>query len=141
MTYSVEMNSHVEWVCEVAAKRMLEEELGEGKLYDKSQAYSLASNGITFVCVKEGEPVGVLGAIETPHIFNPKFSVLAEVFWYVLPEYRNTRAGALIIKAFNEYAANNVDYSTMTLLPHSKVNGLEKLGYKEQERIYIKEYS
>lgn len=141
MTYSVEINTHREWVVEVAAKRMLEEELKDGRLYDKSQAYSLASNGITFVCVKDGEPVGVLGAIQTPHIFNPSYSFLAEVFWYVLPEYRNTRAGSLIIKAFNKYAEENVDYSSMTLLPTSPVNGLEKMGYKEQERIYTKRYS
>ena len=78
-----------------------------------------------------------------PHIYNPNIIVLTELMWYVLPKYRNGRAGLLLIKEFKKLADDMADEATLSTLPTSdvKTETLAKLGFHFGEKAfhYVKE--
>lgn len=76
-----------------------------------------------------------------PHVFNPQIKVLSECFWWVKPEYRGSRAGALLFKNYVEWGKANVDWVTMTLEAHSPVRpeALIKRGFRLQETTFLLE--
>jgi len=101
------------------------------------------SDGTCFVCAKDGIPVGVLGALIVPNLYNPEYITLAEAFWYVLPEYRETRAGAMLLKAFHDRASEIANEATMSLLIESsviKIESLEKRGFMLKEFGFVKRF-
>lgn len=98
------------------------------------------------VLVAEREDLGRIGFIAgfvTPHMFNPAIKVLAEMFWWVDPLKRNTRAGLMLLEEFIAWGKSNVDWITFTLESKSPVNDrlLYKRGFKLQERSFILEVS
>lgn len=123
------------WFVEVAAVNMLVEEVRRPELVNLEQLYGLSFKGLqegtAFVVKKDGECVGALGAILLPNLFNPEIRTLAEIFWYVLPSYRNTRAGAMLLNAFDKKAVEVADEATLSLLGSSSINikTLEKRGF------------
>jgi GNAT superfamily N-acetyltransferase len=129
----------LEWFVETAAVNMLIDELNRPELLNLDQQYLLANKGLVdktaFVVKQDGINIGALGAILVPNFFNPNIITLAEVFWYVLPEYRNTRAGVLLLKAFEERAGEIADDATLSLLPSSIVNysSITKRGFIMEE--------
>jgi hypothetical protein len=74
-------------------------------------------------------------------LFNPDIKTLAEIFWYVSPEHRQTRAGALLLLAFNKKAEEVADEATLSLLSSSeiKIESLEKRGFLLSEFAFRKE--
>ena len=124
---------------------MLTHELKRPELIDLNTLHALADKmvgGSTgWIVEKDGEPVGALGALLVPNIFNHSFTTLAEIFWYVLPEHRNGRAGIMLLDAFDQYAELHSDDATLSLLPSSEVRSLEKRGFKLCEKAYRKEYT
>lgn len=136
----------LEWFVEVAAINMLTDELKRPELINKDNLYRLADLGVqmgtAFVVKKNGFNVGALGALKVPNVYNPEITTLAEFFWYVLPEYRNTRAGLLLLKAFDKKAKEVADEATLSTLPSSQLNvaSLEKKGFSLQEFGFRKEY-
>lgn len=136
----------LEWFVEVAAVRMLTEELQRPELVNLERLYQLAAQGANagtaWVARDFSGNVGALGSILTPNPFNPDIMTLAEVFWWVDPTFRDTRAGYLLLKAFDKKASEVADESTMSLLPSSAVSfrSLEKRGHKLSEVAFIKRY-
>jgi hypothetical protein len=138
------------WSVEVAGVRMILEEVGRPEILNRQQLYLLVdqmiAGGTALIAHCDGKPVGALGSILTPNLFNPQIITLAEVIWYVLPEYRNTRAGYLLLKGFDNLAEKlGADESVISLLNSSKVSveGLAKRGYVREEQAFrkrIKEY-
>lgn len=142
MTYigRLATNQDMKWIAEIASVRMLSEELNRPELVNLENIYSLVKKGVEektcFVVENEGELVGVLGSFLIRNLFNPKIKVLTEVFWYVLPEHRKSRAGYLLFKQFKDTADIIADESTMSLLPASsdlEFESLEKRGYRLEE--------
>jgi len=139
-------DSDMEWFVETAAVRMLKEEVNRPEYVDIENLYVLAStgaiSGTAFVVKKEGNPVGAIGGILSPHLFNPKMRMLTEVFWYVLPEYRNTRAGLLLLDAYSKKAEEVSDEASFSLLKTSTVKKetLERKGFEFREYAFCKEY-
>lgn len=139
-------NSSLEWFIETAAVNMLTDELKRPELIDLDRLYNLAlkgmQDGTAFIAKQGSTYCGVIGGLLHENIFNPKYKTLTEIFWYVLPEYRNGRAGALLLKAFDNRAKEIADDSTLCLLPSSEVNisSLEKRGYKLNEYAFRKVY-
>lgn len=85
--------------------------------------------------------VGFIVGVNAPHHFNKNITVLSELLWWVTEEYRNTRAGALLLKAFMDYGQANADWVVMTLESGSPVKHetLLKRGFKLQEYSFIHE--
>lgn len=139
-------NSNLEWFIETAAVNMLKDELKRPELIDLDRIYNLALKGMedkTTFLTKQGDIYcGAIGGLLHENLFNPAYKTLTEIFWYVLPEYRNGRAGALLLKAFDNRAKEIATDSTLCLLPSSEVNinSLAKRGYKLSEYAFRKVY-
>ena len=130
------------WCVEVAAVRMLVEEVKRPELVDIKNLYLLASkaveDGTALIVKKDGIPVGALGALLLPNTYNPNILTLAELFWYVLPEHRKSRVGAMLLNGYVELAKERADEATLSLLNTSKVNysSLEKKGFQLEEKAF-----
>jgi RimJ/RimL family protein N-acetyltransferase len=99
-----------------------------------------------FMLIAEREdagPIGFIGGIVTPHLFNPNIRVLGELFWWVQPEYRGTRAGLMLLNEFTAWGKANVDWLTIALEDHSPVSdrSILKRGFKPKEKSYLLEVS
>jgi hypothetical protein len=134
------------WFVETAAVNMLVNEVQSPELVNVANLYTLSrksmEEGTAFV-VKQGYvPIGALGALLLPNLYNPEITTLVELFWYVLPEYRNTRAGALLFSELDKYGEANADEAVLSLLGSSTVNmkTLEKRGFMLREFAFRKRY-
>lgn len=136
----------MEWFVETAAVRMLVDEVRKPEYVNIPNLYVLAStSAITetaFVVKKDGIPVGAIGGILSPTLFNPDLTVLTEVFWYVLPEYRSSRAGLLLFNVYTERAEEVADEASFSLLTTStiKKETLERKGFQFCEYAFRKEH-
>lgn len=91
----------------------------------------------------DGTRVGFIAGIAGPHYFNPEIRVLSELFWWVQPEWRGTRAGALLFAEFMNCGRSRADMVVMTLEEQSPVHEetLLRHGFKRYERNYVLEVS
>jgi GNAT superfamily N-acetyltransferase len=149
MTYEVRIaeEQDKEWIEQVAAVRMLTEELNRPELVNPSRIKLLVKKGIDertcFIAFKDGEPAGVLGAFLIENMFEPSIKVLSEVFWYVLPEYRETRIGFLLLNLFDETARQIANESALSILTGSteiNIDSFAKRGFMLDEFAFNKRY-
>ncbi len=135
----------LEWFVETAAVDMLRYEVKREELIDIDNLYRLARMGLetqtAFVAKLDGVCVGALGGLLVPNTFNPNLTSLVEVFWYVLPEYRQSRAGLLLLNAYTEKGEEVAFETTLCLLGSSeiKMKTLEKRGFYLGEFAFRKE--
>ena len=134
---------HFQWAVHVAGKNMIMHEVKRPELYHRESLEGLANkmmmDGTGILAFYEDKPIGAIGGVLVPHIYNPNIIVLSELMWYVLPKYRNGRAGLLLIKAFKKLAEELADEATLSILPSSDVKPetLEKLGFKLGESAFL----
>ncbi|AXH71986.1 MAG: acetyltransferase GNAT family protein [Podoviridae sp. ctbj_2] len=127
------------WSVEVAATRMLLEEVKRPELLNKENIYRLVDKMIVddtaIICMKDDKPVGCIGALLVPNTYNPDIATLAELIWYVLPEHRKGRAGFLLLEQYIKMAEELADEATLSLLKSSEVNfeSLAKRGFHQEE--------
>jgi GNAT superfamily N-acetyltransferase len=107
----------------------------------------MLENPLSVVFVSEldnGEVIGTAGAMLYPLWMNPKHITGQEMFWYVMPEHRKSKAGKLMFDALEEWASERADSFCVTALAseHEKRVGqmYEKKGYVPLERTYVKEF-
>jgi hypothetical protein len=145
MNVEVLTEADMQWFVETAAVNMLRDEVQREELIDVDTLYKLAQMGLetqtAFVAKVDGVCVGAIGGLLLPNIFNPRLSTLAEVFWYVLPEHRQSRAGLLLLNAFTARGVEVADETTLCLLGSSeiKMKTLEKRGFYLGEFAFRKE--
>lgn len=86
-------------------------------------------------------PVGFMSGAVIAHPYNPDLRLLQELFWWVAPDRRGGRAGALLLQHFEEYGRANADWILMTIEAKSPVNPatLERRGYRLHEQTYLME--
>jgi hypothetical protein len=91
--------------------------------------------GVILVAENGGEPIGCISGLFHKNIFNKAITTLAEIFWYVLPEHRNGRAGLLLLNTFSDLGKRTADEIYMSLLERSDVSHrmMEKKGYTLRE--------
>lgn len=143
--YTVELltNRDIKWAIEVAGKNMVTQELGRPELYNRERFLELTNimvrDNSAFIAKKNGAPVGCIGALLSPNLFNPKFTTLAEILWYVVPAARNTRVGALLLNEYQKLCDEVADEATLCLQTTTQVNNesLQKRGWKLQETAFI----
>lgn len=145
ITVEVLQEQDMEWFVETAATRMLTEELKKPEYVNTESLYVLATMGAlsetAWVAKKDGVPIGALGVIKVPNVYNPTLETLAEMFWYVPPEHRKSRAGLMLLDAYTKKAEELNIEATMSLLPSSLVNEktLAKRGFVLGEHAFRKE--
>ena len=97
---------------------------------------------VLLIAEREGfGPVGLIGGVVTPHLFNPDIRLLAEMFWWVDEAHRGTRAGLMLLNAFTDWGKTHADWITFSLETHSpvKVETLVKRGFKVKETGFLYE--
>jgi hypothetical protein len=63
--------------------------------------FATAINGGGLVLIAESdEPIGIMLALISPNIWSEQTLLMNELLWYVDEEYRNTRAGYLILQKY-----------------------------------------
>lgn len=79
----------------------------------------------------------IAGAVQQPLWTNKK--ILAETAWWVVEEYRGTSVGLRLLKEFESYGKGL--RISLSLLANSpiKESSMNKLGYKQVEKAYLKE--
>jgi len=131
-----------DWVIGVAAKRMLSEELKRPDYYNEENCKQLFDvgmiNGIILVAEHNGVPVGCISGIYCPNLFNANLKILQEIFWYVVPDERNGRAGLLLLNEFCEIGKSTADDIFMSLLDTSEVSQrmMSRKGFVRKETAY-----
>ena len=143
--YSTGLLTHeyFKWAVEVAAKNMIHHEVKRPELYYRPSIEALANKMMEeetgILVFKDGRPVGCLGGVVLPNIYNPNLTVMTELIWYVLPEYRNTRAGSMLLKAYIKLIEEKADEGTLSTLVTSEVHkrSLEKLGFIPGEFAFL----
>lgn len=90
---------------------------------------------------EQGQRLGFIAGLITPHHFNPKLTLMTELLWWVPEHFRNTGAGKKLFDAFTEYGKMNADLVTFTLEDNSPVKDefLLKRGFRFKERTFILE--
>lgn len=110
--------------------------------YSRAKLLELIDQHLFLVAIEDLRgPVGFICGLSTPHFMNPDIQLLAEMFWWVVPECRGSKAGALLLNKFIQWGKENADWITFTLEHHSPVRDhiLLKRGFKYQERAFLLE--
>lgn len=102
----------------------------------------LSQGGILLTVEKDGEPVGMAGALFSPAYWNEKVLIGQELFWYCKPAHRKG-AGAELLKQLESAAqARNVKFFGMVAehgLRHEALAQVYKrAGYSLAEHTFCK---
>jgi hypothetical protein len=102
---------------------------------------ALVQGQVVLVAESERGLLGFVAGQVIAHPFNPNLKVLAELFWWVVPEHRKSRAGLMLLNEFTAWGKQNVDVITFCLLPHSdaRPKSLLSRGYVAKETTYLLE--
>lgn len=89
----------------------------------------------------DGTRVGFTGGLFSGHLLNPNIRILAEVFWWVVPEHRGGRAGLKLLEAFTDWGKRNADWISFSIQRDTPVNEatLTRRGFKPRELTYLME--
>jgi len=86
-------------------------------------------------------PVGFIAGVRSNHPLNPGISLLSELFWWVMPEMRRSRAGLMLLNEFTGIGKETADWVVLSLETKSLIRDehLTKRGFKLYERSYLME--
>lgn len=109
--------------------------------YNKKVLTIFIEKHLFFVAEIDGVKAGFIVGSLHQHVYNPTLMCLTENFWWVKPEFRGSRAGALLFKEFVRFGEECCDWIVMTLESNSPVKPetLTKRGFKHKESAFIKE--
>lgn len=101
--------------------------------------------GIVLVAhTDEGEVIGATAGMLYPLWMAPNHITGQEMFWYVMPEHRKSRAGSLLFAALEDWASRNANSFCMIALSHLAEKRIGKMyeakGYVALEKTYVKAY-
>jgi GNAT superfamily N-acetyltransferase len=92
---------------------------------------------------KNGEMIGITGAMLFPLYFNPSAFVVQELWWWLTPNARGSGAAKLMYQKIESWAKEvNATALFMIALEDDKAQKMEKLyvraGYRPMERTFCK---
>lgn len=102
--------------------------------------------GAVFVAETDaGEMVGITGGLLYPLWMGDSHITGQELFWYVDPEHRKSKAGRRLFDALEKWAkdagANSFNMVALSHLHEKRVGRMyESKGYRPMERMYTKEF-
>lgn len=102
---------------------------------------TLIQTHVMLICDDNDTKLGFIGGFLGPHLFNPAIRVLTELCWWVPERHRGTKAGSLLLDAFQEFGKKHANWVTMTLEADSPVPEiiLIKRGFTLKERNFYME--
>ena len=108
-----------------------------GKTYDLSHFpfEELMDNHYFAICYGKTGPVGMMiGRLKT-NIFDANVIFLTQITLYAVP---GTKAAYYLMNDFIDFGKNNANYIISTINTQTNIKGrsLERLGFKETERVF-----
>jgi len=102
---------------------------------------NMLDHHVIFVAEKNGVPAGVIGGLISPHLYNKDVHILSEIFWWVIPEHRKSRAGLLLLNAFTKFGREVAQIVTISKTNLSPINDrvLNRRGYDFRESTFAME--
>lgn len=110
--------------------------------YAREKLTELIKGHVVFISEKQGVgSIGFIAGILFNHPFNPDIRVLSETFWWVQEEYRNSKAGLMLLNKFTEIGKDSADWTTIAIEEKSPISDrvLLKRGFKPTEKNYLLE--
>lgn len=102
----------------------------------------LLQNGVVLVAERDGKPVGMIGLVLAPFLFNASRKTAHEVMWWVEPDARASRAGLLLIDQAERAARNSGAVSIQMIhldtSPAAAAAVYKHRGYRMTESMYTK---
>lgn len=101
----------------------------------------MISEGPFFVAEREAVRLGFIAGTLHAHRFNPELRVLSEMFFWVDPRFRYSRAALLLLEEFKRYGEAAADMISFSLLSNSPVKSasLIRRGFKPIENSFMME--
>lgn len=101
-------------------------------------------NLVTSIIVGRGrifldDDKGLLIGLITPSVWCSRTYVLHELAWYVKPEYRHTRSGYRLLKAYIDYGRRLKDEGRISYFTVSKMTSTPDINYARFGFIKIEE--
>ena len=90
----------------------------------------IPENNFGVFVAENGGIIGIAGVFVIPYFFNANELIGQEIFWWVDPPFRGTRAGIKLYKAM-------LDYTTARGGRISSMGSLEELDHKGLDKFYI----
>lgn len=92
---------------------------------------------------KDGQMIGICGAIAYPLYFRPSYIIVQELWWWLTPEARGSGAGQMMFKEIERWAKDkNASALTMIALENESVEKVSKFyrraGFRPLERAFFK---
>lgn len=100
----------------------------------------IAEGQYVAVAERDGRPVGTIAGALHPHPFNPGLHMVGEYFWWVVPEERGSRAGLLLLRGLEAFAAEHGVPLVLTTEATSAIadRTLLRRGYTLAERQWVR---
>lgn len=98
---------------------------------------------LLYVAEDAGRIVGGIGGLYAPLYFNDQHRIAQEMFWWVEPDYRSTRAAVMLLRAIERAVTDaGCSWWTMILLEGDNAERIERFyrrdGYRPSERVFTK---
>ena len=102
----------------------------------------LAGAGICYIAESD-ERVGMILGVISPNMWAPKYLFMHQVLYFVEEDYRNTRAGYMLFKAFDQKCKELVEMKRIHHVTLSAPRPLiemdfDRFGYELCEKTWIK---
>lgn len=102
---------------------------------------AINGGGIALIAESD-EQVGMIFGLITPNIWSEKTLVMHQLLLYVDDDYRNTRAGYLLIQGYNEQCSelkekNRIGYYTINTAKSMFEIDFSRFGYEKTAETWI----
>lgn len=108
----------------------------------RQKLVEISDSHVLFVAHKEGERLGFIGGVLSRHPLNSKIRLLAELFWWVVPEHRGSSSAAYrLLDAFERIGRRVADWVVLSVEHDSALRDkhLTERGFRQIERAYLLE--
>lgn len=97
----------------------------------------------TWLAEQDGEVIGICGAMIYPLYFNPKHTVVQELWWWLTPKARGGAAAKKLFRALEDWTAEK-GASALFMIALDSQNGervsqfYTRSGFEPMERIFVR---
>ena len=95
---------------------------------------------LSVATLDDGTPVGLIAGALVAHPYNPELLIVSELWWWVTPEARGSRAGMMLLADLERWADAHDAPLSLTMETNTALNDrhLTKRGYVPVERQFIR---
>lgn len=103
----------------------------------------IAGAGICYIAEHENQNIGMVLGIISPNMWAPKYLFMHQILYFVEEDFRHTRAGYLLFKAFDNKATELVEqkrihHVTLTAPKTLLEMDFDRFDYELSEKTWIK---